>query len=123
MSNLITRWDATEVVYKALRTPTPDYKKDPFHDSMSLAIAMVQEIPSAQQWVPVSERLPETSEKVLITRRFGLYVGDDYDRCIDLGYYYSNLNQWDTLNLDDIEVLAWMPLPEPYCGAKMEVEE
>lgn len=66
------------------------------------------------KWIPVSERLPETSEKVLITRRFGLYVGDDYDRCIDLGYYYSNLKKWDTLDLDDIEVLAWMPLPEPY---------
>ena len=69
---------------------------------------------TSQEWIPVSERLPETNEKVLITRRFGLYVGDDYDRCIDLGYYYSNLNRWDTLNLDDIEVLAWMPLPEPY---------
>ena len=49
MSDLITRWDAAEVVYKALRMPAPDYKKDPFHDSMSLAIAMVRQIPSAQQ--------------------------------------------------------------------------
>ena len=72
------------------------------------------------KWIPVTERLPETSEKVLITRRFGLYVGDDYDRCIDLGHYYSNLKQWDTLYLDDIEVLAWMPLPEPYKGGDAE---
>ena len=69
---------------------------------------------TAQEWIPVSEKLPETSGKVLITRRIGLYVGDDYDCCVDLGYYYSNLNEWDTLDLDDIEILAWMPLPEPY---------
>lgn len=111
MSKLITRWDAVEVVYKALRIPAPDYKKDPFHDSYSLAISMVREIPSAQQWIPVSERLPDDEQRVLLSSRYGveLITWDEdskrlYRECRNL-------------------VVAWMPLPEPYCGAEMGVTE
>lgn len=46
--DLVRREDAIEVIYRALRTPVPDYRKDPFHDSMSLAISMGREIQSAQ---------------------------------------------------------------------------
>ncbi len=55
MKDLITRRDAAEAICNALRMPAPDYKKDPFHDSMSLAFAMAQQIPSAQQWIPVTD--------------------------------------------------------------------
>ena len=114
MSNLITRRDAAEVVYKALRMPAPDYKKDPFHDSMSLAFAMAQQIPSAQQWIPVTERLPEEgeegSDEVLVTcdngRKHyfvttGILLKGDWVNVVD-NYYLP------------CEVVAWMPLPEPY---------
>lgn len=110
MKDLITRWDATEVVYKALRTPTPDYKKDPFHDSYSLAISMVRQIPSAQQWLSVSERLPEKKDEVLVTTSWG-------DVCMawcDNGKWRAEyINEYD-----DDEIVAWMPLPEPYASQK-----
>lgn len=48
MSDLISRQAAIEVIYRALKTPAPDYHIDPFHDSMGLAIAMADQIPSAQ---------------------------------------------------------------------------
>lgn len=48
MSDLIKREDAVEAVYKALRTPLPDYRNDFFHDSMSYAIKIVNNIPSAE---------------------------------------------------------------------------
>lgn len=48
MSDLISRQDAVEAVYQALRTPLPDYRNDLFHDSMSLAVTMVNEIPSVE---------------------------------------------------------------------------
>ena len=55
----VYRDDVIEKIYQALRTPLPDYHKDPFHDSMSVAIAMANELPSAQperktgQWLAV----------------------------------------------------------------------
>lgn len=102
MKDLITRWEATEVVYKALRMPAPDYKKDPFHDSYSLAISMVRQIPSAQQWVPVTERLPEKHQYVLVT-----YKGLDGRRLVVVTNW--NPNTWIESNS-----IAWMPVPEPY---------
>lgn len=50
--DLIKRSDAAEVVYKALKTPPP---KGVLTDTMSLAIALVRDIPSADrpqgEWV------------------------------------------------------------------------
>ena len=48
MSDLIRREDAVEAIYEALRTPLPNYNNDFFHDSMSLAITMAKNIPSAE---------------------------------------------------------------------------
>ena len=61
------------------------------------------------QWIPVSERLPENGEEVLITN--GKYV------TIDERYFLENTEDgeaytWDINGWDD--VVAWMPLPEPY---------
>lgn len=61
------------------------------------------------QWIPVSERLPDYNEEVLITD--GKYV------TIDERYFLENTEDgeaytWDINGWDD--VVAWMPLPEPY---------
>lgn len=48
MGRLLDEGDVIDAIYKALRTPLPDYRKDPFHDSMGVAIAMANEIPPAQ---------------------------------------------------------------------------
>ena len=45
MSDLISRRDVVECVYKALRTPP---LKGVFTDTMSLAVRMVNDLPSAQ---------------------------------------------------------------------------
>lgn len=47
-NDTISRWAAAKAIYRALKTPVPDYRKDPFKDTMSLAIAMASEIPSAE---------------------------------------------------------------------------
>lgn len=46
--DLIYRKDAIEAIYKALRMSPPDYRKEPFRDSMSVAVAMAGDIPSAR---------------------------------------------------------------------------
>ena len=57
MEDLIKRSDATETVYKALRTPPP---KGTLTDTMSLAVALVQDIPSADrpqgEWIDNGDR-------------------------------------------------------------------
>lgn len=67
-----------------------------------------------REWIPVSERLPETDEDVLITDGVTVYIGwmiDATDR------------QWRADSEDNYfinDVIAWMPLPEPY---KVESED
>lgn len=67
------------------------------------------ELRQQNRWIPVSERLPDYNEEVLITN--GKYV------TIDERYFLENTEDgeaytWDINGWDD--VVAWMPLPEPY---------
>lgn len=67
------------------------------------------ELRQQNRWIPVSERLPDYNEEVLITD--GKYV------TIDERYFLENTEDgeaytWDINGWDD--VIAWMPLPEPY---------
>lgn len=69
----------------------------------------ISKLPSAEpQWIPVSERLPEGS--VLCCDRVGnIMIGCIFDDAgSDSGY--SAVSESDFL----YEVVAWMPLPEPY---------
>jgi len=65
----------------------------------------------AQQWIPCSERLPEYMNIVLVSHhrqvRFGCRTQHDkeYPWYIMFGHCF---------NVKEKEVIAWMPLPEPY---------
>ena len=93
-----------------------DAQKDyPITDRREIAKAMrivlfelkdlINEQPTISQWIPVSERLLEEYVDVLVSPRFNDAVegffnveGKWRDEC---GYYIE-------------DVIAWMPLPEPY---------
>ena len=87
----------------------------------------VETMPSVNpqtRWIPVSERLPEDNENVLMTicRMDGRH--NDYP-FVSVGYIGWNQQSWWCAHDGDcaenhVEVLAWMPLPEPY---KVESEE
>ena len=70
-------------------------------------------------WIPVTERLPETSDAVLTTY---IVNGDRSRRYVEESSYYENdeswSSPWDEYRIAGtrIEVIAWMPLPEPYKG-------
>ena len=75
---------------------------------------------SAQQWIPCSEALPEESSKKIVTFASG-YVGTAsfvLREKIYCGRMLVNTreNFWQVLEEDEEEgeVIAWMPLPEPY---------
>ena len=68
----------------------------------------------AQQWISVTERLPEQGERVLATD--GGFVGE---------LYVNSRGQWRRYNVNDhsllmaLDILWWMPMPKP----PMEVPE
>lgn len=61
-----------------------------------------------RRWIPVTERLPEPGERVLATD--GGFVGE---------FYVNSRGQWRRYNVNDhallmaLDILWWMPLPEP----------
>lgn len=73
-------------------------------------------------WIPVSERLPEEKKSVLVQ-------WEKYDRHLNVTLTYL-----DVMWLDDVEeqvfettngvpngrVIAWRPLPEPYCPERRD---
>lgn len=61
-----------------------------------------------QKWISCSERLPKKNGEYLVTFRLHII------KCIDVSYYDGHA--FDTGLYD--EVLAWMPLPEPYMEDK-----
>ena len=80
-------------------------------------------MPSAQpepQWIPVSERLPEDMQYVLLTVR---RLNNAYNPrpFISVGYIGWNQHHWwcahdGDCEISKVEVLAWMPLPKPFEG-------
>ena len=68
------------------------------------------------QWIPVTERLPEKEGRYLVTIESGRVVEIDWgDPDIDLTKE-KVFHKWDSEMWQCWEpnVIAWMPLPEPY---------
>lgn len=83
-----------------------------FDDGVLWVLEKIGELPviEAQQWIPVTERLPEEGEDIIVA-----YVDDEETRIIPVNY--GKKTWYDcifNIALDPIKVIAWMPLPEPY---------
>ena len=86
-------------------------------------IYAIDELPSVepeQKWIPVTEALPKNAEFVLLTIR---RLDKSYNQTpfISVGYISWNQSAWWCAHDGDcdshnVEVLAWMPLPERYKG-------
>ena len=70
-------------------------------------------------WIPVTERLPENGRQVLVFATSVHYALAKYDEMRDADGTYKK--QWVTFDAwkpfySIKEVIAWMPLPEPFNG-------
>lgn len=63
------------------------------------------------RWISVTEKLPDTEECYLVT------TTGTYNDVIDIARYVKGI--WHKAS----RIKAWMPLPEPYCGAEMKGAE
>ena len=121
MSELIRRQDAI----KAIEDLPNCYNG--FSDTYDKAciIGTLEEVPSAQQWIPCKERLPEEdyctgsgvqySDDVLIT------VVNTMDEETIIDYGHTTDGEWYSETTDCFiphgwKPIAWMPLPKPYEG-------
>lgn len=62
-------------------------------------------------WIPVSERLPEKRKDVIATVRYSGFCGM-HGRWLKTAFI-DNYGEWNGECIGG-EVIAWMPLPEPY---------
>ena len=74
-------------------------------ESLKMAIFLLKE--NQGDWIPVTERLPENDTDVLYCSRLGT-VGN----C----HYFNGFNNYPNTEPDHIfeDIIAWLPLPEPY---------
>lgn len=87
----------------------PDHNDGMVFEALSHALRDIETLPSAQRWIPVTERLPKKNGEYLVTEIDCItcerltdiaYHGDFI--CTNNGFYKAN------------EIVAWMPLPEPW---------
>lgn len=89
----------------------------------------IQAMKAAQRWIPVSERLPKENGRYFVTRGLNA-CGALWNRVYIINYsdlmglksekiwWNGNVGKSDFEEITD--VVAWMPLPEPYKEGKDE---
>ena len=91
-------------------------------EAISMAIAALEkaetncpEIPDS--WIPVTKKLPEIGEWVLVCCMYGDgYMDQTIDSRAKDGNWWLNIEFNDPDPAECCKVIAWMPLPEPWKG-------
>ena len=122
MDDLIKRQDAVnELSY--CQTYLFDSRDNDKKISLEDAEYTIERLPSAQQWIPCSERLPDKEGEYLVT------FSDEWKRNLVRVLWYGTPFDLDDRTMwtfyceheygfeafkAEKPIVAWMPLPEPY---------
>ena len=105
MDDLISRQAALDAVINL-------WADKPFGNPALVEIKdCIEALPSAQQWIPCSERLPDAGEYYFVTVQ---HFGWNYTEYRDIDIAKYEVDGWRSCH----NVLAWMPLPEPWKGER-----
>lgn len=108
MSDTINRQDAMKCI-------TEEYNRKRSGDGLKLAWIekAVNSVPSAQLWIPCTERLPENNEDVLCCSYTGKFlIGTLYKSGPNISSVTGYAAESDSEIM--LNCIAWMPLPKPY---------
>ena len=112
--DLISRQAAIDALAKFVPYAICDESTESYTNGLTDAYNLICQLPSTQpeRWIPCSERLPEGIGQVIIQTN-----GDAIHEVFYKGKNDYGHEVW--MRLDggiywDDEVIAWMPLPEPY---------
>lgn len=113
MIDLIRRQDALDTLSAEIRKTTDSDE----WDGLKKAMRLVSNIPSAEterKWIPVTEALPINDDWVIVS----IYDddGDTSWQYTTPGFYVPYGKCWIVDNEYCKNVIAWMPLPEPWRG-------
>lgn len=103
MSDLIRRQDVMKTLHELYVNRPLDSDRWIISDIRE----KVQDMTSAQQWIPCSERLPEIGQKVLVSTTRSVFTQ------VFKGYHHDP-HVWDWERNTIKRIQAWQVLPEPY---------
>lgn len=119
MSDLISR-SALMAHFKQDEWGTPDERWRPERE-FGRMVLNAPAVDAEPRWIPCSERLPEDGRQVLVYARSVHFALAKYEEMREADGTYKK--QWVTFDAwkpfyKIKEVIAWMPLPEPYREVK-----
>lgn len=121
--DLISRQAAIDAILHNQEVYSNNFGNDPI-DKYTIAIIdndaqTIAQLPSAQpeqRWIPVTERLPEPNEIEENGCLRHYLTQNDYGDMMVCSWNGFKWEQIYQLEPTDDEIIAWMPLPEPWKG-------
>ena len=119
MSDLISRQAAITIPV----TPKEDREyqtfnlDDAYEQAWDDLQKRIEQLPSAEQWIPVTERLPKP---IAPSQRREWFITSNQYGGVTLTCYEFEASPFKEGWQTDMTILAWMPLPEPWRGDEDE---